>query len=130
LVPNLTTPGPNVYLGGSSGGVGGVADQRDHPYFRSEMLQKVMNLTTVRSHQYAVWVTVGFFEVTRQGDPLLAGTNPGQAYDILGLELGVLGGRNVRYRGFFLVDRTKAIGFNPSLPGDFRNMVVYRQLIE
>ena len=28
------------------------------------MLQKVMNLTTVRTHQYAVWMTVGFFEVT------------------------------------------------------------------
>ena len=47
-------------------------DTKQHPYFRTEMLQKAMNLTTVRTHQYAVWITVGFFEVTRQGDLLMA----------------------------------------------------------
>ena len=46
---------------------------KQHPYFRTEMLQKAMNLTTVRTHQYAVWITVGFFEVKRQGDLLMAG---------------------------------------------------------
>jgi large repetitive protein len=121
----------NKYLGGRYRGVATPPyDQRDHPYFRTEWLQKVTNLTTVRTHQYAVWITVGFFEVTRQGDPLLADKRPDLAYDILGLELGVLDGRNTRYRGFFLVDRTKAIGFNPNLPGDFRDCVAYRQLIE
>jgi len=105
-------------------------DQREHPYFRSEWLQKVTNLTTVRTHQYAVWITVGFFEVTRQGNPAMASVDYSQAYDQLGLELGVLDGKNTRYRGFFLVDRTKAVGFNVSLPGDFRNCVVYRDLIE
>jgi large repetitive protein len=107
-----------------------IPDQRDHPCFRTEWMQRVMNLTTVRTHQYAVWITIGFFEVTKQGDPLLATTNPAGAYDILGLELGSLDGTNVRYRSFFLVDRTKAVGFNPALPGDFRSMVVYRQRIE
>ena len=28
----------------------------------------MMNLTTPRTHQYAVWMTIGFFEVIRQGD--------------------------------------------------------------
>lgn len=119
------TAGQNYYLGGNSG-----TDRRQHPYWRTEWLQKVMNLTTVRTHQFAVWITVGFFEVTKQGDPLLANTNPSLAYDQLGLELGVLSGRNVRYRSFFLLDRTKAVGFNPSLPGGFRGVVVYRQKIE
>ena len=50
-------------------------DLKQHPYFRAEMLQKAMNLTTVRTHQYAVWITVGFFEVTRQGDLLMAGSS-------------------------------------------------------
>ena len=27
-----------------------------------------MNLTTVRTHQYAVWITIGFFEIKKQGD--------------------------------------------------------------
>ena len=107
-----------------------VNDNRDHPYFRSEWLQRVANLTTPRTHQYAVWITVGFFEVTQQGDPSLALTNPLLAYDILGLELGVIDGKNTRYRGFFLLDRTRAVGFNPANPGDFRDVVVYRQMIE
>ena len=113
-------------------GAGGGNDARQHPYFRSEWLQRIANLSTVRTHQYAVWITVGFFEVTRQGDPLMANnpTNFGLAYDQLGQELGILSGRNVRYRSFFVVDRTKATGYNPALPGDFRSAVIYRQTIE
>ncbi len=44
-------------------GSGGTSDDRQHPYWRTEQLQKAMNLTTVRTHQYAVWITIGFFEV-------------------------------------------------------------------
>jgi hypothetical protein len=128
------------YLGGAVA-VGTQPDQTQHPYFRSEWLQKVTNLTTVRTHQYAVWVTVGFFEVTRQGDPALAlspsrfaldasGNVYDAACDQLGLELGAVEGKTQRYRGFFLLDRTRAVGFNPQSPGDFRDVVVHRQLIE
>lgn len=105
-------------------------DKRQHPYFRTEILQKVMNLSTVRTHQYAVWVTVGFFEVTKPGNAQLAFSNPLAAADQLGPELGVTTGRNIRYRSFFLIDRTRATGFNPSNPGDFRECVTYRRRIE
>ena len=88
------------------------------------MLQKVMNLTTVRTHQFAVWITIGFFEVLKPGSPSL-----GQP-DVLGGEIGLAGGRNTRYRSFFLLDRTRATGFDPSEPGDFRDVVVYRRRIE
>jgi hypothetical protein len=131
--PNTSSTPTTVYLGGKgSTGPPVVVDQTDHPYFRTEWLQKVTNQTTVRTHQYAVWITVGFFEVLRQGDPMLAAdpVNYPFAYDILGLELGKLEGENIRYRGFFLIDRTKAVGFNPALPGDFRECVAYRQIIE
>ena len=136
--PNYIAPTfipPTIYLGGANPtGAGPVPDQRDHPYFRTEWLQKVANLTTPRTHQFAVWITVGFFEVTFQGNPALAlSNNPAvaaKAYDLFGLELGKLEGKNIRYRSFFLLDRTKATGFNPTQPGDFRNVVVYRQLIE
>ncbi len=82
-----------------------------HPAFRSEWIQKITNLTTVRTHQYAVWITVGFFEVSQPGDPQSADPRTS-----LGLEVGLLSGRNVRYRSFFLLDRTRAIGFNPQYP--------------
>jgi hypothetical protein len=115
-----TTLSPRTWLQGAT----------EHPYFRSEWMQKMMNLTTVRTHQYAVWITVGFFEVKSLGDPTQASTNPAAAYDILGPEVGLLNGKNVRYRGFFIVDRLQLTGFNPSAPGSYRNAVVYRQMIE
>jgi hypothetical protein len=99
-------------------------DARATPAFRIEWLNKVLNLTTVRTHQYAVWVTVGFFEVTQHGDPVKL------IPDRLGPEVGVYEGKNVRYRSFFLLDRTKATGFNPADPGDFRDLILYRRRIE
>ena len=101
-----------------------LAGNRQHPYYRTELLQKVMNLATVRTHQFAVWITVGFFEVTRVGTPELG------VPDILGAELDAAAGKNVRYRSFFVIDRTKATGFNPSYPGEFRDCVTYRRRIE
>jgi len=127
--PNVTNP----YLGtgGSGGGsVNAPIDDRQHPYWRSELMQKAMNLTTVRTHQYAVWITIGFFEVKRQGDLWMLGTNPQDAYDVLGPELGDAAGQTTRYRGFFLVDRTKLYGFDDTTPGSFTPAVVYRQMIE
>jgi hypothetical protein len=105
-------------------------DLRQHPYWRSEQLQRVMNLTTTRTHQYAVWVTIGFFEVKRQGDLVMYPINPQLAFDILGPEIGAASGKTVRYRGFFLVDRLKLTGFNPSSPTAFRAAVVYRKRVQ
>ncbi len=120
---NTTNPQANL-AGVKSGTPITLADNMQHPAFRSEWIQKITNLTTVRTHQYAVWITIGLFEVVQPGDPTTA------TPDILGLEVGLLSGRNTRYRSFFLLDRTRAIGFNPQAPGDLRNVVVYRQDIE
>jgi len=110
-------------------------NMKQHPYFRTEMLQKAMNLTTVRTHQYAVWITVGFFEVKRQGDLQMVNAGAGTsaatlAFDILGPEIGASSGQTTRYRGFFLVDRTQLTGYDPNVIGSFRSAVVYRQTIE
>ena len=90
-----------------------------------------MNQTTVRTHQYAVWITVGFFEVTKQGDiAMLSSNNPQLAFDIMGSEVGAVTGNTIRYRSFFLIDRTKITGFNTSNTGSFRAAVVYRRVIQ
>ena len=52
------------------------------------------------------------------------------AFDILGPEIGASTGQTTRYRGFFLVDRLQAHGFDDTTPGSFRPAVVYRQMIE
>jgi hypothetical protein len=126
--------GSSPYLGSNSNttAVPGTPspDFRQHPYWRSEQLQRVMNLTTVRTHQYAVWLTIGFFEVVRQGDLVMFAFNPQAAFDVLGPEIGAANGNNVRYRGFYLVDRLKLTGFNPSSTSAFRTALVYRQRIQ
>ena len=132
-VPATTPPTiPSPYLGANSvTGPPLVPDMKQHPYFRTEMLQKAMNLTTERTHQYAVWITIGFFEVARQGDLLMIQQgNPVLAYDMLGPEIGASTGQTTRYRGFFLVDRLKLYSFDDTTPGSFRPAVVYRQTIE
>jgi hypothetical protein len=128
-------PAPNnPYLGAKSAGAASnllTADYRQHPYWRSEQMQRVMNLTTVRTHQYAVWITIAFFQVKRQGDIGMATFGaPLLAFDIMGPEKGALDGTNVRYRAFFLIDRLKLTGFDPGNAGQFHQAVVYKQRIE
>jgi len=99
------------------------------------MLQKAVNLTTPRTHQFAVWITVGFFEVRRQGDMLMAAAGAGTqnatlAYDILGPEIGASTGATTRYRSFFIVDRLKLTAYDATVIGSFRPAVVYRRAIE
>jgi hypothetical protein len=127
LAPTTDLAPANAYLGGAAGPN---TDDRQHPYWRSEQLQKAMNLTTVRTHQYAVWITIGFFEVKRQGDLGMFATNPQLAFDIMGPEIGAANGKRTRFRGFYLVDRLQLTGFNPNSPGQFRSAVVYSKRIQ
>ncbi len=108
-------------------------DRRQHPYYRTELMQKIMNLSTVRTHQFACWITVGFFEVAEEGNPqilMASPTNPILAIDQLGKELGAAEGKSVRYKLFCVIDRSKADGYNPAEPKDFNNYVVYSNRIE
>jgi hypothetical protein len=71
------------------------------------------------------------FQVTQSGDASLGSSSRWDlAYDRLGQELNIQNGKNIRYRSFFIIDRTRAVGFSPQAPGNFRDCIVYRQSIE
>jgi hypothetical protein len=71
-----------------------------HPYLNYELLTKIFGNSTVRSNVFAVWITVGFFEVTSTG--------------ALGNEIGRSENRHVRHRMFAVLDRTAlTVALNP-----------------
>ncbi len=85
--------------------------QTAHPYLQNELLTKIYNRLTTRSNVYAVFLTVGFFQV------LPGQTAVGQAnIPALGPEIGRSEGKQIRHRMFAIVDRTNLSVMSPPFP--------------
>jgi hypothetical protein len=80
-------------------GMGNSRQQEFHPSVRLELLNKILGRTTSRSNCFAVWLTVGYFEVTSENGG--TGTTAQPAH-VLGKELEP----KLRRRFFGMVDRT------------------------
>jgi hypothetical protein len=70
----------------------------NHVYQRSSLLQKVFNNITTTSNVFAVWVTVGFFEMAPNPNDLRP--------EPLGAEIGRAENRHIRHRMFAILDRS------------------------
>ena len=78
-----------------------------HPYLRASLMQKIFNNITTTSNVFAVWWTVGYFEVLDET------VMPPR----LGAEIGRNQNRQVRHRFFAIVDRSGMQLFNATSGG-------------
>ncbi len=76
-------------------------------FFRYQQYGRLMNLTTTRSSVFAVWVTMGLFEVDGNGQPIKVNVNGNN----VGVEVGADNGELRRYRAFFIIDRSLPVGY-------------------
>ena len=98
-----------------------VNDPNRNSFTRYQPLQRLGNLVTTRSNVFAIWITVGYFEVVPHpttGDPSL------------GAELGSETGDIRRHRGFYVVDRSIPIAFQPGHNHNMERAVLLRRFIE
>jgi hypothetical protein len=81
--------------------------QAADPYQRFELLNKIYNNFTTRSNSFAVWATVGFFEVNQVvAVKDAAGKLVGNRI-YLGQEINRDQGRNIRHKMFAIIDRSQ-----------------------
>ncbi len=73
-----------------------------HPYVQYQLLTKIFNHLTTRSNVFAVWLTVGSFEVQDTDPATGKRLRPAR----LGAEIGRAENRHVRHRMFAIVNRT------------------------
>ena len=117
-----------------------------HTSFRFQLLQKLGNAVTTRSNVFAIWVTVGYFEVlhepqrdgmdndgdvfNQQGELVGISDEPDELLPRLGQELGYQTGEVTRHRAFYVVDRSRSSGWHPELEIDPSEMILVRKIIE
>lgn len=87
LRPDPTNPAQPLFAVGAA---------TNHPYQRASLFQKIFNNITTTSNVFAIWWTVGFFEVVDES------VKPAR----LGAEIGRSENRHVRHRFFAIVDRS------------------------
>ena len=95
-------------------------------YFRHLAYTKLANMVTTNSNTFAVWMTVGYFEVT----PNPAGVDTAHPD---GWQLGqemLFDGVVRRPRAFFLIDRSIPVGFEPGKALNVDKCVLQRRYMD
>ena len=129
LVPPLNTPGDENALVGTPTnattlGLDLIDNKADNPYLALRNAALLSDVTTTRSNVFAVWMTIGYFEVEKfenlnklQTKYGLARVTP-EMFNVvypdgyvLGAEKGLDSGTVRRHRAFYLIDRSAPVNF-------------------
>jgi hypothetical protein len=119
----------------TTGGTGTWNDPSRNPFFYYQGMQRLQNLTTTRSNVYAVWITVGYFEVepAAKTHPTWTPAQINAAFPdgyTLGQELGADTGETERHRAFYMIDRTIPVGFQRGKDLNVENAILVKRFIE
>jgi len=109
-------------------------------YNEYENAARLSSMTTNRSNVFAVWLTVGYFEVEHSsyGDGKHPSHITSQAmFDavypdgyLLGKEKGIDDGTVKRHRAFYLIDRTIPVGFRRGETLNSKDVIIYSRVLE
>lgn len=99
---------------------------RNAPY-RYHAIQRLKNLTTTQSNVYAIWITVGYFEVKPPNSP--GGSANPDRYE-LGQEIGADDGSIERPRFFYIIDRSIPVGYAPGEDLNVENVIRLQRRID
>jgi hypothetical protein len=101
-------------------------DGRRNAWFRFETLIRANANTTVRSEVYAIWVTMGLFEVVGNQSPSWIYPD---GYRLV-REYGSESGDATRHRAFFIFDRSIPIGYEAGVNHNVEDGILVDRLIE
>jgi hypothetical protein len=123
--PNATnTPPAQIY---------NYNDPNRNAYFEYQAYQKIGNVFSTQSNVYAVWITVGYFEVEENrpaaGGPIQIDIGHPDGYR-LGQEVGADSGNTVRHRSFAIIDRSVPAAYEPGKRHNTDKMILLRRFIE
>ena len=121
-----------------------------NPYFQYQGIQRLKNLTTTNSNVYAVWITIGYFEVFPYSESIMSDNSSGTFFgsggghyvpydqwkkfhpdDLeLGAELGLDTGEVKRNRAFYLIDRSLPAAFMRGQDFNYEKTILLERLIQ
>ncbi len=119
--PNIPLFGVNDYTSNQAAG-NEYRDASRHRLMAVENIERLSNLVTTRSNVYAIWVTVGYFEVTP------GGSTP-DGYTI-GQELGTDTGEIKRHRGFGIYDRSIPVGYERGMNHNVEKGFLIKKMLD
>ena len=110
----------------------------DTAWFRFEPLIRAAANTTGRSEVYAIWVTMGLFEVESEGSVLTVEDSPHTGDNVarypdkyrLKREYGSDTGQVTRHRAFFIYDRSRPVGYEQGADGNVADGILVESYMD
>ncbi len=102
-------------------------DTSRNAFFRYQAMSRLSNLLTTHSNVFAVWITVGYFELEPNPTGVDAAHPDGHR---LGQELGWETGEIKRHRAFYMIDRSVPVAYQRGENHNIDRAIAVRQFIE